>query len=58
MEDHPVISFLTGGGFLMALVVYTVKNLLAKIDYLKTKGVRHDIEIAVLKEKLLCLEKK
>jgi hypothetical protein len=51
MENHPIISFLTGGSFLMVIVGYTVKNLLVKIDCLKRKGVRHDIEIAVLKEK-------
>tara|TARA_R110000744_G_scaffold206675_1_gene325287 strand:- start:301 stop:468 length:168 start_codon:yes stop_codon:yes gene_type:complete len=51
MQDHPIISFLTGGGFLMALVVYTVKNLLAKIECLKRSNKRHDVDIAVLKEK-------
>ena len=37
MEEHPIIAFVSGGGFLMALVVYTVKDLLSKIDYLKKK---------------------
>tara|TARA_R110002020_G_scaffold93467_2_gene225499 strand:+ start:4668 stop:4838 length:171 start_codon:yes stop_codon:yes gene_type:complete len=52
MEEHPIISFLTGGGLLMALGAYTIKTLLTKIDCLKRKGHKHDIQIAVLEEKL------
>ena len=52
MEDHPIISFLTGGGLIMALSAYTIKNLLGKIDYLKKKVHQHDIKIAVLESKL------
>ena len=52
MEEHPLITFFTGGGLLMGLVFYTVKNLLSKIDCLKRKGHKHDIQIAVLEEKL------
>lgn len=52
MEEHPIISFLTGGGLLMALIGYTIKTLMNKIDNLKRKGHRHDIEIAVLKEQI------
>jgi len=52
MEEHPIIAFATGGGLLMALIVYTVKDLMNKIDYLKKKTHHQDIEIAILKEKL------
>ena len=52
MEEHPVISFLTGGGMLMALIGYTIKTLMNKIDLLKIKSDKHDIEIAVLKEQI------
>tara|TARA_R110000751_G_scaffold180853_1_gene287201 strand:- start:2907 stop:3074 length:168 start_codon:yes stop_codon:yes gene_type:complete len=51
MEEHPIISFLTGGGLLMAIIGYTVKTLLTKIECLKRSSKRHDIDIAVLKEK-------
>ena len=52
MEEHPIIAFVSGGGFLMALVVYTVKDLLGKIDYLKKKVHEQDIKIAVIENKL------
>ena len=52
MEDHPIIAFLTGGGFLMALLIYTVKDLLNKIDYLKKKTHEQDVRIAVLENEL------
>lgn len=51
MEDHPIISFLTGGGLVMALGAYTIKTLLGKIECLKRNSHKHDIEIAVLKHK-------
>ena len=52
MDEHPIIAFLTGGGMLMGLSAYTIKNLLGKIDYLKKKVHKHDIDIAVLVEKV------
>ena len=52
MEDHTIIAFLTGGGFLMALVIYTVKDLLGKIDYLKKKTHEQDIRIAIIETKI------
>ena len=57
MQEHPIITFMTGGGLLMALVVYTVKNLLNKIDMLKKKTHQHDVDIAVLKHKIEELSK-
>lgn len=51
MEDHPIISFVTGGSFFMIMLFYIVKNILKKIDDGKAKGHKHDIEIAVLKHK-------
>ena len=52
MEEHPVIAFLTGGGLLMALIVYTVKDVMGKIDYLKKKTHEQDIKIAIIETKL------
>ncbi len=52
MEEHPIIAFLTGGGLLMALIVYTVKDLMSKINYVKKKTHEQDIKIAVLESKL------
>lgn len=52
MEDHPIIAFFTGGGLLMALVAYTVKDLLNKINYLKKKTHEQDIRIAIIETKL------
>jgi len=52
MEEHPIIAFLTGGGLLMALIVYTVKDLLGKIDYLKKKTHEQDVKIAIIEEKI------
>ena len=58
MEEHPVISFVTGGSFFMILLFYTVKNILTKIDYGKKKGHVHDIDIAVMKEQIKQLKEK
>ena len=57
MEEHPIIAFLTGGGLLMALIVYTVKDLMSKINYVKTKTHEQDIKIAVLENQLKELKK-
>jgi len=51
MEEHPIISFVTGGSFFMILLFYTVKSILIKIDEGKKKGHKQDIEIEVLKHK-------
>jgi hypothetical protein len=57
MEEHPIIAFVSGGGFLMALVVYTVKDLLSKIDYLKKKTHEQDVKIAIMENELKQLKR-
>lgn len=57
MEEHPIIAFVSGGGFLMDLVVYTVKDLLGKIDYLKKKTHDQDVKIAIIENELKQIKK-
>ena len=57
MNEHPLMAFVFGGGFLMALVVYTVKDLLGKIDYLKKKTHDQDVKIAIIENELKQIKK-
>lgn len=58
MEDHPIMSFVTGGSFFMIMLFYIVKTILKKIDDGKDKGHEHDIDIAVMKEQIKQLKDK